>query len=139
MSKAPHIASSDGSVTVWYDAGCPLCVREIALMRRMDKRGRLRFEDASSANSCPLESEVLLARLHARQADGSIVSGAAAFAAMWREIPLLRPLGIAAQQPLLLRCLEYGLPGVFARSPADAAHSHASRSLRHFHLINYPV
>ena len=23
-------------LTVWYDGGCPLCLREIALMRRLD-------------------------------------------------------------------------------------------------------
>jgi uncharacterized membrane protein len=38
--------------------------------------------------------------------NGVMLSGAAAFAAMWRAIPLLRPLGWAARLPLLERGLE---------------------------------
>ena len=38
--------------------------------------------------------------------EGVVHSGAAAFAAMWRAIPLLRPLGLAARSPLVLRVLE---------------------------------
>ena len=30
-------------VKVWYDGACPLCLREIALMRRLDRRGRISF------------------------------------------------------------------------------------------------
>lgn len=28
-------------VTVWHDGDCPLCRREIALMRRLDTRGAI--------------------------------------------------------------------------------------------------
>jgi hypothetical protein len=35
-----------------------------------------------------------------------MLSGAAAFAAMWRAIPLLRPLGLAARNRIVLRALE---------------------------------
>ena len=84
-------------VTVFYDAGCPLCQREIKLMRRLDKRGRIDFVDVTSNGArCPLDRQTLLARFHARDEHGALVSGAAAFAAMWRMIPLLRPLGLAA-------------------------------------------
>jgi hypothetical protein len=34
------------------------------------------------------------------------LSGAAAFAAMWRAIPLLRPIGLAAQNRVILALLE---------------------------------
>lgn len=36
-----------------------------------------------------------------------MLSGAAAFAAMWRAIPLLRPLGLAARLPGVLALLEW--------------------------------
>lgn len=95
------------TVKVWYDGACPLCLREIALMRRLDKRGAIDFIDvaAGSDPSCPIDSATLLARFHAEE-DGVVHSGAAAFAAMWRAIPLLRPLGLAARNPLILRLLE---------------------------------
>lgn len=47
----------------------------------------------------------MLARFHASE-DGKLLSGAAAFAAMWRAIPLLRPFGLVARSPLVLATLE---------------------------------
>ena len=68
-------------VTVWFDGDCPLCVREIALFRRLDRRGAIAFVEVAGDGSCPLDRETLLARFHAQEAGGTIVSGAAAFAA----------------------------------------------------------
>jgi predicted DCC family thiol-disulfide oxidoreductase YuxK len=91
---------------VWFDGGCPLCRREIALMRRLDRRGAIAFTDvADGQGSCPIDRAELLARFHAREA-GVMLSGAAAFAAMWRAIPLLRPLGLAARNRAVLGGLE---------------------------------
>jgi predicted DCC family thiol-disulfide oxidoreductase YuxK len=94
-------------VTVWYDGACPLCLREIPLMRRLDRRGAITFVDvaAGADPACPVDRAQLLARFHAEE-DGVIHDGAAAFAAMWRAIPLLRPLGLAARSPAVLRVLE---------------------------------
>ncbi|MFN7024428.1 MAG: thiol-disulfide oxidoreductase DCC family protein [Pseudorhizobium sp.] len=83
-------------ITVWFDGDCPLCRREIALMRRLDRRDAIRFVDLGDpAASCPVDKGEMLARFHAEE-DGKLFSGAAAFAAMWRAIPLLRPLGLMA-------------------------------------------
>jgi predicted DCC family thiol-disulfide oxidoreductase YuxK len=93
-------------VEVWFDGDCPLCRREIALMRRLDRRGAIRFHDvATGEGACPLDRAILLARFHARE-DGRMLSGAAAFAAMWRAIPLLRPLGLLARNRRVLAGLE---------------------------------
>jgi len=93
-------------VEVWFDGDCPLCRREIALMRRLDRRGAIRFHDVATGESAsPLDRATLLARFHARE-DGRMLSGAAAFAAMWRAIPLLRPLGLLARNRRVLAGLE---------------------------------
>jgi predicted DCC family thiol-disulfide oxidoreductase YuxK len=93
-------------VTVWYDGSCPLCQREIALMRRLDRRGAIDFVDAAEAQAiCPIDRATLLARFHARE-DGILHSGAAAFAAMWRAIPLLRPFGLLARNSFMLKLLD---------------------------------
>lgn len=95
------------NVTVWYDGGCPLCVREIAIMRRLDRRGAIAYVDLSPPDSvCPLDRTMMLARFHAREGDGPILDGAAAFAAMWRAIPVLRPLGLFARNRFVLASLE---------------------------------
>ena len=39
---------------------------------------------------------------------GVILSGAAAFSAMGRDVPVLRPLGLMARVPGVLRLLEWG-------------------------------
>jgi predicted DCC family thiol-disulfide oxidoreductase YuxK len=108
QTEAPHRYIRVGMKTlqVWFDGGCPLCLREIALMRRLDWRGVIEFIDVAPPDSvCPLEREALLARFHACEG-GVMVSGAAAFAAMWRVIPLLKPLGWAARNLVILAVLE---------------------------------
>lgn len=76
-------------------------------MRRLDRRGAIRFVDVATADaaSCPLDGGELLARFHARE-NGRLVSGAEAFAAMWRVIPLLRPFGLLFHGPFALAVLE---------------------------------
>jgi predicted DCC family thiol-disulfide oxidoreductase YuxK len=94
-------------VTVWYDGACPLCLREIALMRRLDKGHAIEFIDVAQPDSvCPLDRQELLLRFHAKE-NGILLSGAAAFAAMWRAIPFLRPLGLMAKNKWVLVALEW--------------------------------
>ena len=105
-------------LTVWHDGTCPLCRREIALMRRLDRRGAITFVDAAADDGlCPIDRADLLARFHARE-DGTMLSGAAAFAAMWRAIPLLRPFGLAARHPWALALLERAYLGFLIVRPS---------------------
>ena len=93
-------------VTVWYDGQCPLCAREIALLRRLDRRAAISFVDVSDEGTfCPIDRSEALARFHASE-NGQLVSGMEAFAAMWRAIPLLRPFGVAARNRVVLAVLE---------------------------------
>jgi len=95
-------------VVVWYDGACPLCRREMAVMRRLDRRDALTFVDVAEpgvAETCPLDPADMLSRFHVRE-DGQLLSGAAAFAAMWRAIPILRPFGLLARNRTVLAGLE---------------------------------
>jgi predicted DCC family thiol-disulfide oxidoreductase YuxK len=95
-------------VKVWFDGACPLCQREIALMKRLDSKGAINFVDVAdhADPSCPIDRRDLLARFHAEE-QGQVLSGAAAFAAMWRAIPRLRPLGLIARNRTVLAVLEW--------------------------------
>ncbi len=108
-------ASPTTRLTVWFDGACPLCRREIAMLRRLDRRFAIEFVDVSEGQpeSCPVAQADLLARFHAREGD-RVLSGAAAFAAMYRRIPLLRPIGELARLPLFDRVFE-GLYRLFLR------------------------
>lgn len=97
---------TEHEVTVWFDSACPLCIREIRLMRRLDSRQNIQFVDVHSSESCPLDTQTLLRRFHAQERGQAMVSGAEAFVAMWRAIPLLRPLAWLSQLPGALFLLE---------------------------------
>ncbi len=95
------------AITVWFDSACPLCSREIRMMRALDWRHAVHFVDIHSDNAaCPINPAQLLARFHAQNQAGHLVSGAEAFALMWRQIPLFWPLGQIARVPLVLKLLE---------------------------------
>jgi predicted DCC family thiol-disulfide oxidoreductase YuxK len=97
---------SNPEVTVWYDSDCPLCVREISLMRRLDKRNAIDFVNIQGATGCPISTDELMKRFHAQEQGEPIVSGAAAFATMWRVIPILRPFNVLARFKPVLWLLE---------------------------------
>lgn len=95
------------NIVVWYDGACPLCKREIGLMKFLDRKGVITFLDVSDQTvlECPIDRSTLLERFHVAEGD-RLLSGAAAFAAMWRAIPILKPLGFAAKNAFVLRLLE---------------------------------
>lgn len=108
MSKQDPTTDQDepSAVTIWFDGGCPLCSREIAFMKRLDRRNALHLIDLTEAGTaCPVNRELMLHRFHALER-GQLLNGAAAFAAMWRAIPILRPLGLLARHRPVLWLLE---------------------------------
>lgn len=77
-------------VEVFFDGACPLCLREINLLRRRDKLKRIEFTDLSAAEFNPaplgLTMEELLAAIHGRLPDGTIISGVEVFRRMYGAI-----------------------------------------------------
>jgi len=107
MAVGSSVAAADArSLSVWYDGDCPICAAEIGLMRRLDRDCSIEFVDLSVPGSCPTDREARLARLHAQVRGGPMVAGAAAFVAMWRVLPGLRPLAGLASRPPVLWLLE---------------------------------
>lgn len=106
-----EMARQPEKLTVFFDGACPLCIREIGLLRRLDRQQRIAFEDVSppdAAPSCPIERRRLLARFHARLPSGEIVSGARAFTEAWSLTPwlgFLRPIGRFAPTRWLLEAI----------------------------------
>lgn len=108
MQPMERAQPPEPNLTVWYDGACPICSREIAAMRRLDRKGAIAFVDiADPAQPCPVDRTEALARFHVTEGE-RILSGAAAFAAMWRAIPALRWLGLLARlrpvEHVLERC-----------------------------------
>jgi predicted DCC family thiol-disulfide oxidoreductase YuxK len=102
------------AVTIWWDSSCPLCTKEIEIMKKLDKHRNVQFIDVITSSTellaiksgCPIDKKELLARIHAKERDKEVVTGAAAFAALWKHIPHLRWLGLLAQNQRVLSFLE---------------------------------
>ncbi len=96
--------------TVYFDGACPVCAREIAMYRQQPGGEAIRWVDASSCAADELgpalTREAALARLHLRGPDGQLVSGAAAFTGMWRQLERWRWLGVVFGRGWRLAALE---------------------------------
>lgn len=104
----------DPRTQVYFDGGCPVCSREIAAYQRAQGAEALCFVDVSKADAAlapGLTREAALARMHVRRADGSMASGAAAFAALWSALPRWAWLGRMASLPVVASLLELGYRG----------------------------
>ena len=109
-------------LTVLYDGGCPMCRREIAHVQGLASTrpdSALCFLDVSADHSAvpAAERAALMARFHVQRADGSRLSGAAAFVAMWARLPGWRWLARLAQLPGVLTLLEWAYRGFLRVRP----------------------
>ena len=81
---------------MFFDGGCPLCSREVAHYRRLDRGDRIHWVDITNQPETLSEYGIAygtaMERLHALDEDGQIVSGVPAFVAIWRQLPGYRHL-----------------------------------------------
>jgi len=77
-------------VEVFYDGACPLCVREIDMLRRKDAKQRISFTDISApdfdAASVGVAWSTLMARIHGRLPDGTLIEGVEVFRRLYAAV-----------------------------------------------------
>jgi len=98
-----------GELTVYYDGSCPLCSAEIAHYRKFETSGRISFKDifkVDVALEAQVDQSTLMSRFHVRRADGTLVSGAAAFVSIWSLLPFWRWVAFVAALPGATSLLE---------------------------------
>lgn len=95
-------------LTLYYDGNCPLCAREIQLLRRRASLDRLQLIDISDApfdaTALGFTHQAMQNLLHARFADGQWVTGLDATLWSWRAAGLEKwaaPLTWKPLRPLL--------------------------------------
>lgn len=101
----------DSKSTMYFDGSCPLCRAEIGYYRGKDQDGALCFVDLSTPGAAVpdgVTKQRAMARFHVRASDGRIVSGTAAFVAVWDRLPGWRWVARAARLPGALAVLEFG-------------------------------
>jgi len=87
LKSEPHYP-----LTVYYDGACPLCRRDIDLMRLLDRHMRLHLVDFSNPDfresDCGMSCSRLSTVIHAKWADGRMIEGVEVFRAMWTAVGL---------------------------------------------------
>lgn len=114
-------APGPSTLTVMFDGACPLCRREVGVYRNLAPLQPISWMDVSdTANALPTghDRARYLARFHVRTADGMVLSGAAAFVALWLTLPGWRWLGRFGQVPGVTPVLEQLYRGFLTVRPA---------------------
>lgn len=91
------------SFTLLYDGLCPVCAREVAFLRRRDRRGALAAVDIAAPGFAPERYGVTLAEcvgtLHAIDAQGRALRGMDAIRAMYEAVGLGRLVRWTGRRP----------------------------------------
>jgi len=109
---------SNWRVEVFFDGDCPLCQREIRLLRRLDRKKRIRFTDIAAADfeagNYGKTIEAFMSEIHGRLPDGTWIRGVEVFRRLYNSVGL-RPVVWATRLPVIAPLLDWGY-GVFARN-----------------------
>jgi len=92
--------------TMYYDGGCPVCMRGVRHWRRLDRARRIEWVDLMEHPDA-LEAEgvsfaAAMDVLHVRHRDGHLMVGVPAFAALWSELPGYRYLSLLLSPPWIM-------------------------------------
>lgn len=75
---------------VFFDGDCPLCLREIRWLKKLDKDRRIRFTDIASPGFAPgavgIPYAELMAEIHGRMPDGTVVRGVEVFRQLYGAV-----------------------------------------------------
>lgn len=103
---------------VFFDGDCPLCTREIAMLRRLDRRKMIQFTDITSidfsVDTIGKDYETLMGSIHGKMPDGSWVSGVEVFRQLYSAVGL-GPVVAATRLPGVSWMLDQAY-GIFARN-----------------------
>ena len=93
LLPAEMTRSAAPELTVLFDGGCPLCVREVTFLRGRDRRGALGFVDIDALDYDPapfqgISYEEAMGRIHAITASGEVLRDVAVFREAYRLIGL---------------------------------------------------
>ena len=93
-------------LTIFYDRSCPLCTREVTVLKQYDHADQLQLVDCSPADFAEVEGhtrEAMMRLIHARDAAGQWLIGAPVFAAAYTAsgfASVARMWGAKRLQPL---------------------------------------
>lgn len=84
------LTNQQTELEVFFDGACPLCRKEINMIRRLDHRQKIRFTDLSTPqfdlSACGKTMGQLMGEIHARLPDGTWVTGVDVFRRLYSAI-----------------------------------------------------
>jgi predicted DCC family thiol-disulfide oxidoreductase YuxK len=97
-----RITSSSGTelntegLEVFFDGHCPICTREINLLRRLDRHSLIKFTDITDEGfdgpkTINLTYNELMASIHGRLSDGTVIEGMEVFRQLYART-VFKPL-----------------------------------------------
>jgi predicted DCC family thiol-disulfide oxidoreductase YuxK len=111
-------SSSNRQVEVFYDGECPLCVREIKMLRWMDRKHRIRFTDIADPSFNPADHgkamQEFVDEIQGRLPDGRWIVGVEVFRRLYAAVGF-GPLVWLSRLPGVAHTLTLGYR-VFARN-----------------------
>lgn len=97
-------------VKIFYDSLCPVCSKEINMLKRLDKKQRIEFVDITSTAFNPAQYgktiDDFVGTIHGQREDGSIVTGMSVFRMVYKEVGL-GWLFAWTSWPILRPCTDY--------------------------------
>ncbi|TWT68837.1 thiol-disulfide oxidoreductase DCC family protein [Crateriforma conspicua] len=110
--------SNDWQVEVFYDGECPLCLREIKLLRRLDRKDRICFTDIADSSFSPscfgMTMKDFMDEIQGRLPNGEWITGVEVFRRLYAAVGL-KPVVALSRLPGISHGLEFGYR-VFARN-----------------------
>ncbi|TWU02812.1 thiol-disulfide oxidoreductase DCC family protein [Stieleria varia] len=109
---------NDWQVEVFYDGECPLCLREIKLLRRLDRKHRIQFTDIANPSfisaSYGMTKKEFMDEIQGRLPGGEWITGVEVFRRLYAAIGL-KPLVALTRLPGISHGIEIGYR-VFAKN-----------------------
>ena len=106
------------SVEVFYDGDCPLCCREINMLRRLDRRKRIQFTDIATEAFDPAtygkSMPELMDEIHGRLPSGQWIIGVEVFRQLYAAVGF-SPVVWLTRLPLISQLLDFGYR-IFAKN-----------------------
>ena len=106
----PKVAINMRNPKVFFDGDCPVCSREINFYQRRSGAEQIEWIDVNSCEDVSLppgrDRSTLLTRFHVVDRKGEVHEGAAAFIALWRELPSFKAPANLLGSRLVLPVLE---------------------------------
>lgn len=121
LQTTSHGSVADGAPIIYYDGSCPLCNAEINHYASRIGGSKLHLVDVSAEGvdlRSDLTAEDAMSRFHVRKPDGELVSGAKAFAEVWRVVPGWTWASRLASIPGVLPVIEVSYRGLLVVRPA---------------------